>query len=83
MADECTDISIVEELSIFCCWIEDGLPVEHFMEIILLKKADAATIYSTLVDYLKQKTYSLASLWGWDLMVQQPSQGIKLAFSAD
>ena len=69
MADECTDISTVEEVSIFCCWIEDGLPVEHFMEIVPLKKADAATIYSTLVDYLK--------------MEQQPSQMIKLAFSAD
>ena len=51
MADECTDISTVEELPIFCRWIEDGLPVEHFMEIVPLKKADAATIYSTLVDY--------------------------------
>ena len=30
MADECTDISTVEELSIFCRWIEDGLPVEQF-----------------------------------------------------
>ena len=77
MEDECTDISTVEVLSIFCCWIEDGLPVEHFMEIVPLKKADAATIFSTLVDYLKQKTYSLASLWGWGLMEQQPSQGEK------
>ena len=50
MADEYTDISTVEELSIFCRWIEEGLPVEHFMEIVPLKKADAATIYSTLVD---------------------------------
>jgi hypothetical protein len=30
MADECTDISTVEELSIFCRWVEDGVPVEHF-----------------------------------------------------
>ena len=28
MANECTDISTVEELSIFCCWVEDGVPVE-------------------------------------------------------
>ena len=82
MEDECTDISTVEVLSIFCCWIEDGLPVEHFMEIVPLKKADAATIFSTLVDYLKQKTYSLASLWGWGLMEQQPSQGKKNWHSA-
>ena len=64
MADECTDISVVEELSIFCRWIEDGVPVEHFMEIIPLKKADAATIYSTLVDCLKQKNIRLSKLVG-------------------
>ena len=34
MADECADISAVEELSIFCRWIEGGVPVENFMEII-------------------------------------------------
>ena len=41
MADECTDISTVEELSILCRWIQDSVPVEHFMEIIPLKKVDA------------------------------------------
>ena len=30
MADECTDVITVEELSGFCRWEEDGLPVEHF-----------------------------------------------------
>ena len=55
MADECTDISTVEELSIFCRWVEDGVPVEHFLEIIHLKRADAETIYSSLVDCLKLK----------------------------
>lgn len=38
MADECTDISTVEELSIFCRWVQDGLPVEHFIEIVPLKR---------------------------------------------
>ena len=55
MADECTDITSVEELSIYCCWVEDGLPVEHFLEIIHLKKGDAETICSALIDCLKQK----------------------------
>ena len=33
MAEECTDIATVEELSLFfcCCWVENGSPVEHFM----------------------------------------------------
>lgn len=41
MADECMDISTVEELSIYCRWVEDGIPVEHFLEILPLKRADA------------------------------------------
>ena len=49
MADECTDIANVEELSVFCRWEEGGVPVECFLEIIPLKKADAETIYSTPV----------------------------------
>lgn len=38
-----------------CHCIQDGVHVKHFMEIIPLKRADAAAIYSTLVDYFKQK----------------------------
>ncbi len=53
MANECTDFSTVEELSTFCRWVEDGLPVEHCIEIIPLKKAEA--IHTTLVDCVKQK----------------------------
>ena len=64
MADECTDISTVEELSIFCRWVEDGVPVEHFLEIVRLKKADAKTIYSSLVDCLKQKKIQLGKIVG-------------------
>ena len=30
MADECTDVTTIEELSIFFCWVEDGIPLEHF-----------------------------------------------------
>lgn len=41
MADECTDIATIEELSIFCCWIDNGSHVEHFMEILPLKRCDA------------------------------------------
>ena len=31
LADECIDITTVEELSVVCCWVENGLPVEHFI----------------------------------------------------
>jgi len=64
VADGCADIITVEDLDIFSCWGEDGLPVEHFLDIVLLKKADAKTIYSTLVDFLMQKNIQLSKLMG-------------------
>ena len=38
MADECVDVANIEELTVYCRWIENGVPVEHFMEICPLKK---------------------------------------------
>ena len=64
MADECTDVTTVEELSIFCHWVEGGIPVEHFLEIVPLKSADAKTIYSTLVEFLKEKNIQISKLVG-------------------
>ena len=54
MADECTGVTTVEDLSIFCYWIEDGVPVEHFLEIVPLNSADAKTIHSALFEFLKE-----------------------------
>ena len=64
LADECTDITTIEELSVVCRWVENGLPVEHFIEIIPLKKADAQTIYVTQVDCLKVKGVQISKLIG-------------------
>ena len=64
MADECTDIANVEELSVFCRWEEGGVPVECFLEIIPLKKADAETIYSTLIKCLKKKNLQVGRIVG-------------------
>ena len=50
MADECTNIATIEELSIFCRWEENGSPVEHFMEILPLKRCDTESVYSTLIE---------------------------------
>jgi len=33
MADECTDVVTIEEMSVYCRWQEDGVPEEHFLEI--------------------------------------------------
>ena len=34
MAGECTDITTVEEMSVFCRWEEKGIPEELFWEIV-------------------------------------------------
>ena len=34
MADECVDVANIEELSVYCRWVENVVPVEHFMEIL-------------------------------------------------
>ena len=64
LADECTDILTIEELSIVCRWVEDGEPVEHFIEILPLKKADANTIYGSLIDCLKRKGVMISNMIG-------------------
>ena len=64
MADECTDVSTVEELSLFCRWIENGEPTEHFIDVLPMKRTDAESIYSALVECLKSKNIQLSNLIG-------------------
>ena len=64
MADECTDIMAVEELSVFCRWEEDGTPVECFLDIVPLKKADAESIYLALVKCIKDKNLQVGNIAG-------------------
>ena len=35
IADVCTGITVAEELSVFCCWEEDGTPVKCFLDMCL------------------------------------------------
>ena len=37
MADECTDVITIEELTISCLWVESGVSEELFIEILTLK----------------------------------------------
>ena len=55
MADECTDVITIEELTISSLSVENGIPEEHFIEILPLKIANAKSIYSALVEYCKEK----------------------------
>ena len=89
MADECTDVTTIEELTSCCRWVESGVPEEHFIEILPLKKANAESIYSALVEHCREKNIQLGKLvrMGFDgaatfcarlLMLQQVSSMSKL-----
>ena len=64
MADECTDVVTIEEMSMFCHWEEDGVPEEHFLEIVHLKKANEDSIYFALVECLKEKQLEVSRIIG-------------------
>jgi len=64
LADECNDISTIEELSVVIRWVENGLPVEHFIELVPSRKADACTIYETLTDCMKKKGLVISNMIG-------------------
>ena len=66
MADECTDITTVEEMSVFCRWEEKGIPEEHFLEIVHLRQANAESIFSALVECLKEKKLQINRIVGMD-----------------
>jgi len=48
LASECMDVSSMEEMSIFCRWIENWLPVEHLIGSVSFSFTDALSICSTL-----------------------------------
>ena len=63
VADECTDVTTIEELTICCRWVENGGPEEHFIEILPLKKANAGSI-SMQVELCKENNIQLGRLIG-------------------
>ena len=54
----------IEELSTFYRWTEDGIPVEHFIEIVPVKRAGAESIHFALVECLMEKSMPLNKLIG-------------------
>ena len=44
--------------------MEDGEPVEHFIEILSLKKANANFIYDSIIDYLEKKGVIISNMIG-------------------
>ena len=55
LADENTDISSQEEMSICGRWVEKDNVVERFLGMIHIKKADAETIADSLLQFLSKK----------------------------
>ena len=62
MADECTDVATIEEMSVFCRWEE--VTRGAFLEIVHLKQANAESIYSALVECLKEKNLQVSKIVG-------------------
>ena len=83
MAEECTDVATLEEMSIFCRWVENGLPVEHFIDIVPLKSTDAESIFTALIECLKQKGIKLAPLVGMGFDGAHPFLGSTLVYKPD
>ena len=83
MADECTDDTTIEELSVFCRWEESGVPVECFLEIVPLKKADAESIYLAIVKCLKEKNLQVSNIVGIGFDGASTFSGKKLVFRQD
>ena len=70
MADECTDISNVEEVSVCCRWVENGKLTEHFLNILPLKRTNAGSInfILLLLNVLAMKPFSSLISLAWGLM---------------
>ena len=62
-----TDITAIEELLILCRWVEDGLPMKYILGMVPLTRADAASIYSTLIYFLEKNEIKLSKLIGMRL----------------
>ena len=64
MADECTDVSSTEELSICCQWLENGKPVEHFIDIIHITEMKAAAITTVLTEFMSSHGIDVRQMRG-------------------
>ena len=81
MADESTDISSKEELSVCGRWIENGKVVEHFLGIVHAKDVTAKALTQYLLDFLQERGIPIQKLRGdWGLMVQVLCLGQKVVY---
>ena len=64
MADESTDVSSKEELSICARWEQDNKPVEHFLGIVPAKETTAEAISFYLCAFLESKSIDITTMRG-------------------
>ena len=64
MADESTDISSKEELSICARWLDNKKPVEHFLGIMPAKETTAEAIANYLFTFLESKNMDITKMRG-------------------
>ena len=64
MADESTDVSSKEEVSICGRWLESGKPVEHFLGIIHARVVTAEALTHYLLQFLQDKGIPIQKLRG-------------------
>ena len=64
MADESTDVSSKEELSICARWEQGGKTVEHFLGIMTAKETTAQAISTYLCDFLESKSINMTKMRG-------------------
>ena len=64
MADESTDISSKEELSVCGRWIKNGKAVEHFLGIVHAKEITAKALTRYLLDFLQEHGIPIQKLRG-------------------
>ena len=62
MADESTDISSKEELSVCARWLHNCKPVEHFPGIIPAKETTAEAIANYLLMFLDTKNIDITKM---------------------
>ena len=64
MADESTDVSSKEELSVCARWVQNGKPVEHFLGIVQAKETTAEAITRYLCSFLEARNIDLNKMRG-------------------
>ena len=64
MADECQDISLQEELSIFFRWLVNGCPEEHYLTTLHVKATDAEAITAEITSYMSENNLEYKELVG-------------------